>query len=431
MSASASAAGANGGIPPAQPHWYAPGSSVQVNELVRRVFGPDLSDHEYLAGGLHLGVKGLAGLFGTLVAGRDFLYTHGMLRPFKAPLPVISVGNLTTGGSGKTPFVAMLAGWLRRHGRRPAVVARGYGAAKVGRPNDEMMELDWILNRIPARPIPPDATAVERATFEAARQARAAWAIPMVASPARRYGAILARQMGADLVILDDGLQHRQIARDLDIVLMDAREPLGPGSNSEGVGPLEGGAYLPLGFMREGLWALERAGAVVIARASLATPLWLSRLVHDLRLRVPDVPIVLAEHRPADLLPHPSLTGKKRQPPDALQGRRVGAFCGIANPEGFGRTLRKLGARMRLSQSFADHHLYTPEELSELAAYARRRDCEVLVTTVKDLTKIPHWKADDVPLYALRVRMDITQGRDELDAAVLRAVERKKAAHHE
>ncbi|HTL51412.1 MAG TPA: tetraacyldisaccharide 4'-kinase, partial [Planctomycetota bacterium] len=366
---------AGAAIPPSRPHWYAPHSSFNLRDQLKKWLGPsgDWAEHESVAGGAQLAVQGMAGLFGVLVAGRDFLYSHGVLRPYRASLPVISVGNLTTGGAGKTPFVAMLANWLRNQGYRPAVVARGYGAARVGRPNDEMMELDLVLNnpavlkRGPASPavaaitasgsgaaiavsaagsgsqftVVPGAagsgqqTAYTSGTYPTVASASAlaaGWAIPMIASPARRYGAVLAEQLGADVVILDDGMQHRQIARDLDIVLLDARDPLGPGSNDAGRGPLEGGDYLPRGHMREGLWALERAGLIVIARTSLATPLWLQRLVEELRVRVPDVPIVLADHRPADLIPHPALVGKKRHSPQSLEKRRIGAFCGIASP---------------------------------------------------------------------------------------------------
>lgn len=430
-SSSSAAAPGGGGIPPAQPHWYAPGTQANFKEQLRKILGPagEWSEHEYVMSGAQLAVRGLAGVFGAMVSGRDFLYTHGVLRPYRATLPVISVGNLTAGGSGKTPFVAMLADWMRRQGRRPAIVARGYGAVKVGRPNDEMMELDLVLNRISSGP--PGASSIQPAVGDDATAETKRWTVPTIASPARRYGAVLAEQMGADVVILDDGMQHRQIGRDLDIVLVDARDPLGPGSNQAGASPLEGGAYLPLGYMREGLWALERAGLLVITRTSLATPLWLQRLVDELHLRVPDVPIVLADHKPADLIPHPALRGKKRHLPESLKGRRVGAFCGIANPEGFGKTLRGLGAQLRLSQSFPDHHLYSPAELTELAAYAKRRNCEVLVTTIKDMTKIPDWKPEDVPLYALRVRMDVLEGRAALEQIVQATLSRWDAGQRE
>lgn len=429
-----SAPAGNNAIPPAQPHWYAPGTSANFKEQVRKFLGPagDWSEHEYVQGGVHLAVKGMAELFGAMVAGRDLLYSHGLLRPYRAKLPVISVGNVTAGGAGKTPFVAMLASWLRRNGRKPAIVARGYGAKKVGRPNDEMMELDLVLNRLPPRTAQPGASAGATAAgsgigLPTVGTAGPRWTIPMLASPARRYGAVLAEQMGADVVILDDGMQHRQIARDLDIVLIDARDPLGPGSNQAGASPLEGGAYLPLGYLREGLWALERAGLVVVARTSLATPLWLQRLVDELHYRIPDVPILLADHKPAELIPHPALQGKKRQLPESLANRRVGAFCGIANPEAFGRTLRGLGAKLRMTQSFPDHHSYTPEELTELAAYAKRRDCEVLITTLKDFTKIPTWKQEDVPLYALRIRMDVHTNRAVMEDTVRQTLRQREA----
>jgi len=261
----------------------------------------------------------------------------------RAPCPVISVGNLTVGGTGKTPMVAYLAGLVTAMGRRPLIVSRGYGRTGAG-PNEEARELARLC---------PD--------------------VPHVQNPDRlRAIAGWAATHPCDVAILDDGFQHRRMARDLDIVLIDALRPFGYRR------------VLPRGLLREPVSALRRADVVVVTRADLADPADLARLKRALADLVgPDVPVLAAEHRATGLI----LPDGSRRGADWLRGQDVAAACGIGNPDAFRRSLEALGARVRLFRTFRDHHAYTREDLDGLVRESLAAGLKTLVTTGKDHVK--------------------------------------------
>ncbi|MBE3070311.1 MAG: tetraacyldisaccharide 4'-kinase [Planctomycetes bacterium] len=261
----------------------------------------------------------------------------------RAPCPVISVGNLTVGGTGKTPMVAYLAGLVTAMHRRPLIVSRGYGRTSAG-PNEEALELARLC---------PD--------------------VPHVQNPDRlRAVADWAADHPCDVAILDDGFQHRRLARDLDIVLIDALCPFGYGR------------VLPRGLLREPVSALRRADVVVVTRADLADADDLARLKRALADLVGlDVPLLTAEHRATAVI----LPDGSRRAADWLRGQDVAAACGIGNPEAFRRTLEALGARVRLFRTFRDHHAYTREDLDGLVRESLAAGVKTLVTTGKDHVK--------------------------------------------
>jgi len=293
----------------------------------------------------------------------------------RAPCPVVSVGNLTVGGTGKTPMVAYLARVALAEEARPLIVSRGYGAAG-GRPNEEALELAEIC---------PD--------------------VPQVRNP-DRLAAILdwtASEL-CDLAILDDGFQHRRLARDLDIVLVDTTRPFGFGH------------VLPRGLLREPPSALARADLVVITRAELLTDDGVARLQTELGAYLrPGVPVLVAEHQPSRIV---LLDGTRR---DAgwLRGRKVTAACGIANPDAFQQGLDRLGAQVVRFEAFRDHYTYAAAEIDHLIEAARVAEAEALVTTRKDFVKwrpLLEDRRDDLPLEvaALGVDLAFTEGEDIL-----------------
>jgi tetraacyldisaccharide 4'-kinase len=320
-----------------------------------------------------------SGAFSAGVGLRHWLYDRGVLRRRSAPLPVISVGNLTAGGTGKTPFVSYLAGGLTGKGRRPAIVARGYGAARAGTSNDE---LAMLAAQHPG--------------------------LLTVAAPDRLSGCVRARGQGADLALLDDGFQHLALERDLDILLIDATCPFG------------NGYLLPRGTLREPVEGAARAGLAVLTRVDLAglAPVgelrtWLDRLK-------PGMPVVECSFRPRELRP---LSGQsERLPAEELSGRRVGAFAALASPRAFGRALRAQGARVVYSRRFRDHHLYTAGDLEAVVSAAAAAGAEMLVTTEKDAVKIANLPAAEVPLYCLTIETEVESGEDLLWAEVGRVV---------
>jgi len=306
----------------------------------------------------------------------------------RARCPVASVGNLTVGGTGKTPMVAYLANLVAGEGYRPLIVSRGYGAER-GAMNEEAREL---AERCPGIP-----------HVQGADRLRAV----------RAYAAA----HPCDVAILDDGFQHRRLARDLDIVLLDALRPFGYGH------------LLPRGLLREPPSALRRADVLVVTRADLVDAEALARVKEAAeRYAGTAAPVLTAEHRPAGLV----FADGSRAPSEWLAGRTVAAACAIGNPEAFRRTLERLDARVVRLDAFRDHHAYTAEDLSRLAGAAREAGAAALVTTGKDFVKWRPLLADGTfqaaqaegdalspPVAALEVAMVLTDGEGRLRQRVL------------
>ena len=315
--------------------------------------------------------------YGLGVRLRNWAYDRGWSNSIQAPVPVVSVGNLTAGGTGKTPCVEYVAGFYRRRGLLVAVLSRGYGSA--GGPNDEALVLEENL---------PDVPHLQGA--DRVRWARAA-----------------VEELESEVLVLDDGFQHRRLARDLDVVLIDATCPWGCGH------------LLPRGLLREPPSSLRRAGVVVLTRCDQVPP----AQREDLRQRVgrlaPGVRVVETTHRPAELVE----SGRGVAPLEGLRHRPVAAFCGIGNPGAFRRTLTDLGASVCAFREYPDHHAYTRADVAELRRWAGGlpADCTV-VTTQKDLVKLRLPRLGDRPLWALRVRLEVGPGREELERALLAAV---------
>jgi tetraacyldisaccharide 4'-kinase len=301
--------------------------------------------------------------FGGVVRLRNQLYDGGHLRAERVPARVVSVGNLTVGGSGKTPLVLWLAERLAASGRRVAIVARGYrkerpGVVIVGRSGTPLVS-------------------VREGGDEAVLLARR-FAGPVVVGEDRVAAArVAAGECGAELLVLDDGFQHRRLARDLDVVLVSGdprRERL-----------------LPAGPLREGASALHRAGAVVTMDASGETA---SAFVPA------GVPVIAAAARATALVA--VRDGRwEASPLDVLAGREVAAVAGIARPGRFLALLEQLGARVRESRLLDDHHVYTQSDLEWIAAAARRH---LVLTTEKDLVKLAE---SPVPPPVCAVRLDV------------------------
>jgi len=321
-------------------------------------------------------------LYRAVVAAHRGVYALGLKRTRRLPVPVISIGNISTGGTGKTPVAEWVARWLHEQGRRPAILSRGYGA-KVS-PGDEVLNDEAAILR-ENLPVVLHLCSADRAT--AGRRAIA--------------------EHGADVLVLDDGFQHRRLHRDLDIVLVDA------------LAPPHRDYLLPCGILREPLFAIRKAHVVIVTRSDLATPSELAEVCRVLRAVIaPEVPLILAAHRPVAL----ELMGRG-ETPAALRGRPVFVFCGIGNPEGFRRTLLQLGADVRDMVVLPDHCTYGDRQLRELERLASGCGASLAVTTQKDAVKVrQRWQGP--PLGVLRVALEIRQGRDALEAALMAVIQR-------
>jgi tetraacyldisaccharide 4'-kinase len=308
--------------------------------------------------------------YGWAARVRNRLYDAGRLRSYRAAVPVVSVGNLTAGGTGKTPCVEYLARVYRQWEVRVAVLSRGYGSA--GGRNDEARVLEENL------PDVPHLQGADRAAL----------------------AAVAVEELESELLILDDGFQHRRLARDLDVVLLDATAPWGHGH------------LLPRGLLREPPAGLRRAGAVLLTRCDQVDAGWRRWLRDEAARLAPQAPVLETRHRPVELV-----NGAGPPAPlGLLKGRPVAAFCGVGNPAAFRRTVEDLGAVLVAFRSFPDHHPYRRADVEGLRAWARPLPPDaLLVTTQKDWVKLRLPRLGGHDLWALSIRLHVETGQDVLE----------------
>ena len=300
-----------------------------------------------------------------------------------APIPVISVGNITVGGTGKTPMVVEIVRRLIGLGRRPAILTRGYGGT-ARREADEVME------------------------FRAAVPSTL-----VVVNPDRVHGAESAAKLGANCAVLDDGFQHRRLHRDLDLVLIDALDPWG------------GGRVLPAGRLREPLSNLARANLLVITRANQATPAELDAIRRRLFQLSPGATILQAAVEPTGLAHEDG----SRESPENLAFSNVLPVCGLGNPRSFLRMIEAMAGRVSAPAVFRDHYDYTPADVRRLVATAAREGVDRVVTTRKDWVKLaPLWKrggGERPPLLCLETRTTLGSDGATFQQMITNAVEKR------
>jgi tetraacyldisaccharide 4'-kinase len=296
-------------------------------------------------------------------------------------VPVVSVGNLTLGGTGKTPMVLWLARWFRDRGLRVALVSRGYKAG-ADSANDEARELEQRLPRV-LHLQNPDRVAAAR---------------------------VAVQEFEAQVIILDDGFQHRRIARNLDIVLLDALEPFGFGH------------VFPRGTLREPLDALRRASLVVHTRADMIGDVERAR-IHGMVERVaPNVAWAECRHAPQGLI---SASGTE-QPVHTFRGRPVAAFSGIGNPAGFRHTLDQCGYMVSAWREFPDHCSYQPADVESLARWVDGAQVEAVICTHKDLVKLAVDELAGRPLRAVVIGLEFLSGEDALESKLQHVLDQCK-----
>jgi len=307
--------------------------------------------------------------YGWGVAYRNWRFNSGRTPIEKVPALVISVGNLTVGGTGKTPFVEWLARWFRQYEDRVVIISRGYGA-EAGQRNDEALELEQKL---------PD--------------------VPHLQNPDRVHAARTAiEELESQVIILDDAFQHRRLDRDLDIVLLDALDPFGQGR------------LLPAGLLREPLRGLRRAQVVVLTRADAVAATVREAIREQARRWAPEAIWVEVAHQPSALRASDGM----EQPLDALHGIPLAAFSGIGNPAGFRHSLTSCGYTLVGWREFPDHHAFTRDDIHDLERWAASLCAQALICTHKDLVKIGLLRLGRIPLWALRIGMQPQAGSEML-----------------
>lgn len=297
------------------------------------------------------------------------MYDNNWIKPKKVGVPVISIGNLTLGGTGKTPVVAYVAQLCKNSG----IISRGYGS-KNGAPNDEALELAFRLPNVPHVQNPKRVKAAQQ---------------------------ILAGENPPSVLVLDDAFQHRQIHRDLDIVLLDATEPFGYER------------IFPRGLLREPIASLKRADIVLLSRADLIGENERSALKERVKRIAPHVIWATISHRAKNLV---IFRDEKfeRMPLETLREyaqKRVLAVCGIGNPAAFEKTLKTLGLPQIDILTFPDHHNYTENDVAQIGSSAKGKNA--VFCTMKDLVKLQRSEINGVPLYAVEIGIEFLDGEKE------------------
>jgi tetraacyldisaccharide 4'-kinase len=337
-------------------------------------------------------LKGLAGLYGLAVRSRAKQFRQQRLMSHRLPCKVVSVGNIALGGTGKTPMSVYLARLIKGVGYRVAVVSRGYKG--MAEKNGGVVSDGHALQMGPSK-------AGDEPYLMA--QQLLPLGIPVIVGRDRvRSGWLAMRRYQTEVIILDDGFQHMRLQRDLDIVLLDARHPFG------------NGYLLPRGTLREPVSSLLRADACLLTRcprkviegglmghsAKYGDP------VSDSRQR----PIFFASHAPVlgECFPaHPATPWTAKMQMGKWAGCPVYAFSGIARNDAFQKTLYEMGFDLKGSTGFADHHIYSRDDLSNIETQAVANGAQLLVTTEKDRVKITGSWIQKMPLLVVGVRMDL------------------------
>jgi tetraacyldisaccharide 4'-kinase len=319
---------------------------------------------------LAMAMTPLSAIYSAITRTRIAAYRHGWLSVSRLPIPVISVGNLTTGGTGKTPLVEWVCRTLAQDGeagpaKRVCVLTRGYGREN---PNEQVVVSD--RQRL---------LASERAAGdEPFLLAQNLLGIAAVVANRNRFaaGEWAMGTLHPEVFVLDDGFQHLQLARNLDIVTIDATNPWGDG----------GGKLIPAGRLREPRRGLSRADCVVITRTEQAENL--NELTTAIEHAAGPIPIVTSQMATAGIR---DLNGVNATVAE-LQSQRLAVFCGVGNPESFFQHLRREGCTLASTRAFRDHHNFTQSEIDSLVTEARNIGASGLITTAKDAVKLASLK---------------------------------------
>lgn len=318
-------------------------------------------------------------IYGKIANVRNMLYDKGVFDVFDARVRVISAGNISAGGTGKTPLVAYIARILADRGEKVCILTRGYGRIDAKKrvlvtdgkqinsdakhSGDEPFEL---ANKLLGKAI---------IIADADRVAAASWA---------------RRKFGVTVFLLDDGFQHRKVGRGLDIVCIDATDDF------------KDAKMLPEGRLREPLSGLKRAGAVVITRANLVAD------ISNLRLEIStfndDAPVFIAKNKISNILRLEDFHAKSQRSPSKFEVRKAFAFCGIGNPNNFFDQLQQEKMNITGTKAFRDHHIYTQSDVADIEKKARETSSAILLTTAKDAVKLSSLRFE-IPCFVVEIEM--------------------------
>jgi tetraacyldisaccharide 4'-kinase len=341
------------------------------------------------AGILRAILLGISFLYMLIVSSRLRFYKNHIFRRHQIGCPVISIGNLTVGGTGKTPVVEKLARDLCSRGRKVAILSRGYKSVRRKGMGGDVAPVRVVSE---GGALLLDSKTAGDEPFMLAKNLRG---VAVVVDKDRvACASHAANKLGSDLLILDDGLQYLRLHRRFDIVLIDREAPFG------------NEFLLPRGTLREPPENLRRATHILITKCDGSD---LSELHSRIRRYNRTAPIIECRHRPLELQ---DFSTGEHLPLSSLQGLRAASLSAIASPESFEQGLRKLGVSLDLTQSFADHHRYSKRELNRFLKRCVRRGVSCILTTEKDAVRMPRLLNQEIPIRYLRIEIEILKGEE-------------------
>ncbi len=351
-------------------------------------------------------LKQLSRIYAIIVQIRVWLFTHGIFRPHTLGCQVVSVGNLTVGGTGKTPVVEVFARSLQKQGRKVAILSRGY---KRHEPSIFKRALDRVTGRSHSRPplvvsdgrhllLDSDVSGDEPYMLAS----NLPNVVVLVDKNRVKAGQYAITKLGCDTLILDDGFQYLPMKHRLDIVLVDRTNPFGNRN------------LLPRGILREPVRNIKRASFIFITKSTGDGAEDLKKTLRELN---PNAEISECRHCPRHL--QDVYTGE-RKGLEFLQGLEVAAISGIAVPKGFEDELGRLGAKVLYHKRYADHHRYSQQEILNVINKGLDRGARAILTTEKDAVRFPMIERRDLPIYFLRVEIEMLSGAEDFNACIAR-----------
>src|SRR5580704_5511949 len=362
--------------------------------------------HGFRAALLRVALRLLSFLYLAIVQARLYMYRKRILKERQLGCLVISIGNLTVGGTGKTPVVEKFARALQKGGRRVAILSRGYKSVDTRKKRNW---LDKLLRKGGSNP-PRVVSDGRRILLDSASAGDEPYmlasnlkGVAVVVDKDRVKGGLHAiKTLRADTLLLDDGLQYLHLKHRLDIVLIDRQAPFG------------NEYLLPRGTLREPPKNLRRANYIFITKCNGESN---TSLISRIRKYNRTAEIIECAHKPLYLR---HVYKEEKLPLDYLKGLYIGSLCGIAAPESFEGGLRRLGANLELSRKFADHHRYGVAEVTAFLQRCIRRDVSAVITTEKDAVRLPAIDPLPLPIYYLRVEIEILGGHETWERCIQR-----------
>jgi tetraacyldisaccharide 4'-kinase len=344
-------------------------------------------------------LKGLSMIFAPIVQLRLWLYHHRLIRPSTLGCQVISVGNLTVGGTGKTPVVEVFARTLQQQGRKVAVLSRGYKSKEVPFLQKMVQRITTGKIEVPPRVVSDGKRLLLDSWTAGDEPYMLASNLPNVSvvvdKDRVKAGKYAIKELGCDTLILDDGFQYLKLGNRLDIALVDRTNPFG------------GGHLLPRGLLREPMRNIKRAGFIFITKCDKGGD---KELKEQLRRLNPVAEISECRHTAKYLK---DVFGEKTFDLDMLKGMKIAAISAIAVPESFENALRSFGAELIYTRRFADHHRFTQQEIINTINWSIKRGAQAILTTEKDAVRFPFVDRRDIPVLFMRVEIEMLSGEEE------------------